>query len=301
MKRLALVAAAAVTMTGTMTSQAAVRAYVVNGNCAGGNQAGSIGCGTGDGPAWFPGNADSVNQILQMIVSGNSGAGCLNSWNQGAALTFQGTGDSVLLPNCLGNGDGFETPDCPAGWDEVLRPNLPGPNYPGTSNGSKPQAPDTQNLGTTIPEIQNPGTPAPEIPTTPAPETQVTDQERSSIEQVIRLVNEERAKAGLAPVTEASDVSAAAGVRAREIPRSFAHVRPDGSNYSTALDQSGVRYMGSGENIAYGQRSPQEVMNGWMNSPGHRANILNGSYTKIGVGYYQNANGVKYWVQLFTY
>ena len=130
---------------------------------------------------------------------------------------------------------------------------------------------------------------------------QITDQEKTYIQQVISLVNEERAKAGLSPVTESSDVSAAAAVRAQEITGSFSHTRPNGSNYSTALDQSGVKYMGSGENIAYGQRTPQEVMNGWMNSQGHRANILNKNYTTIGVGYYQNANGVGYWVQLFTY
>ena len=56
----------------------------------------------------------------------------------------------------------------------------------------------------------------------------------------------------------------------------------------------------SGENIAWGQKTPEEVMKGWMNSEGHRANILNKNYTSIGVGYYQNAGGVNYWTQIFT-
>lgn len=56
----------------------------------------------------------------------------------------------------------------------------------------------------------------------------------------------------------------------------------------------------SGENIAYGQKSPEEVMEAWMNSPGHRANILNEKFTTIGVGYYKSANGINYWSQLFT-
>ncbi len=118
---------------------------------------------------------------------------------------------------------------------------------------------------------------------------------------MIELVNEERAKRGLSPVTEDSGVSAAAAVRAQEITRSFSHTRPDGTSYNTVLNQSGVSYMGSGENIAYGQQTPAAVMNGWMNSQSHRDNILNGNYSKIGVGYYENAGGVKYWVQLFTY
>ncbi|MFR8737827.1 MAG: CAP domain-containing protein [Eubacterium sp.] len=61
------------------------------------------------------------------------------------------------------------------------------------------------------------------------------------------------------------------------------------------------KFMGAGENIAWGQRSPEEVMNGWMNSSGHRANILNSSFKKIGVAYYVGANGRTYWTQLFTY
>ena len=58
---------------------------------------------------------------------------------------------------------------------------------------------------------------------------------------------------------------------------------------------------GAGENIAWGQRSPEEVMNGWMNSSGHRANILNPNFKNIGVAYYVGSNGRTYWTQLFTY
>ena len=65
------------------------------------------------------------------------------------------------------------------------------------------------------------------------------------------------------------------------------------------LDEQGVNYMSAGENIAYGQRTPEEVMNAWMNSQGHRENILNSRYTSIGVGCYQSSNGTLYWTQLF--
>ena len=118
--------------------------------------------------------------------------------------------------------------------------------------------------------------------------------------QVVNLVNEERAKAGLSPLTADRSVTSAAQRRAREIETNFSHTRPNGSSFSTALSEAGVNYRSSGENIAYGQTSASSVMQGWMNSSGHRANILNGNFTKIGVGHYKSASGVDYWTQLFT-
>ena len=91
----------------------------------------------------------------------------------------------------------------------------------------------------------------------------------------------------------------AAAERCTETKVSFSHTRPNGSKFSSVFKEYGVSYRTAGENIAYGQRSPQEVVKGWMNSPGHRANILNGSFGKIGIGVYQS-NGVIYWSQLFT-
>lgn len=124
---------------------------------------------------------------------------------------------------------------------------------------------------------------------------------KSYTQQVVDLVNAERAKEGLAPLTIDPMVEKAATVRANEIQSNFDHVRPDGSSFSSALKEQGVNYRGAGENIAWGQRTPQEVVNAWMNSPGHRANIMNKSYTHIGVGNTQNSSGTQYWVQLFTY
>lgn len=162
-----------------------------------------------------------------------------------------------------------------------------------------------EGLGINCDQIQFPDLPVtPDSPQLPdigvqPPQDAVSDQ--SFVQQVVNLVNEERAKAGLSPLTVSSHVTAAASVRSREIEQSFSHTRPDGSSFSTALTQNGVSFKGSGENIAYGQKTPQEVMNSWMNSAGHRANILNKNYTTIGVGYYQNSAGVGYWTQLFTY
>lgn len=127
------------------------------------------------------------------------------------------------------------------------------------------------------------------------------DTDASFIQQVVTLVNKERKKAGLSPVTVNKKIEAAAAVRAKEIKSSFSHTRPDGSNFATALKEQGVSYRGSGENIAWGQKTADEVMKGWMNSSGHRANILNKNFTSIGVGCYEDSRGVKYWTQLFTY
>ena len=87
--------------------------------------------------------------------------------------------------------------------------------------------------------------------------------------------------------------------RAQEIAQSFSHTRPDGSSCFTILEEFGVSYRAAGENIAMGQRTPEEVMDGWMNSSGHRANILNGTFTSIGVGYYVDGAGAAHWVQIF--
>lgn len=117
--------------------------------------------------------------------------------------------------------------------------------------------------------------------------------------QVVALVNAERAKQGLSALTVDTKVQQAALVRAKESAQSFSHTRPNGSSFSTALTEADVSYRTAGENIAYGQSTPQQVMNAWMNSSGHRANILNANYTTIGVGY-TVINGTAYWAQLFT-
>lgn len=175
-------------------------------------------------------------------------------------------------------------------------------------------APETCAPETTVPETKVPETAAPEttvpetkVPETTVPETSIPETESKPstgltyVEQVVNLVNQERTNRGLTPLTLDNSIKSAAQVRAKEIEISFAHTRPNGSSFSTVLSEQGVSFRGAGENIAYGQRSPEEVMQGWMNSSGHRANILNANYTKIGVGYYQNSRGVNYWSQLFTY
>lgn len=140
---------------------------------------------------------------------------------------------------------------------------------------------------------------------TSQPETDDEQQEESAelsyARQVAKLVNEERAKAGLHPLSFDAELASAAQIRANEIKTSFSHTRPDGRKFSSVLTDNGIRFTGAGENIAWGQKTPEQVMEAWMNSDGHRANILNAKFTKIGVGQYRDAAGRNYWVQLFTY
>ncbi len=161
------------------------------------------------------------------------------------------------------------------------------------------QAPDNMPQ---LPDDNRPEQTPEETPDT-APE-QTPEEDNGSMQgdyasQVVALVNAERAKYGLSALKVDSRVQQAAQVRAAETVRSFSHTRPNGSSFSTALTEAGVSYIRSGENIAYGQSTPQQVVNAWMNSSGHRANILNESFTTIGVGY-TVSGGTAYWAQLFT-
>lgn len=172
---------------------------------------------------------------------------------------------------------------------------FPGCNLPENKPETTPPSEDTNT-----PESKPETTPPSEDANTPENKPEA-DKELTFAEQVVELVNQERTKAGLNAVTLDQNIASAALVRAKEIETSFSHTRPNGSKFSTALTEQGVTFKGAGENIAWGQKSPEAVMQAWMNSEGHRANILNKNFTKIGVGYYQNAAGRNFWTQLFTY
>ncbi|MDB5055600.1 MAG: hypothetical protein JWM44_3650 [Bacilli bacterium] len=114
--------------------------------------------------------------------------------------------------------------------------------------------------------------------------------------QVVNLVNQERAKAGLQALSSYNALSVMALDKAKDMYYSnyFDHTSPKYGSPFDMMNSYGIRYSYAGENIAKGQRTPQEVMNAWMNSAGHRQNILNPHYTKIGVAFF---NGE--WVQEF--
>ncbi len=116
--------------------------------------------------------------------------------------------------------------------------------------------------------------------------------------QILKRVNAERESAGVSPVTLNSELCDRADIRAKELVVQMSHTRPDGSTPDTVI--SGITHSYFGENIAGGQPSTEKVMDSWMDSPGHRANILNSQYTQLGVGIYYDESGWGYhWVQLF--
>lgn len=128
-----------------------------------------------------------------------------------------------------------------------------------------------------------------------------TDTARENVLEVLRLVNEERAKVGAAPLTLNETLVDAAMLRAEEISGYFSHTRPDGTDCFSVLEQYGLDYSYVGENIAAGSRKPSGTMEQWINSQGHYDNIINSRFTEIGIGYVYvpGSEYGYYWVQLF--
>ncbi|SES29417.1 CAP domain-containing protein [Salipaludibacillus aurantiacus] len=125
-----------------------------------------------------------------------------------------------------------------------------------------------------------------------------TDPAEDSYEaEVVRLVNKERTSRGLDPLEHSPAVRNVAQAKSKDMVDNnyFSHTSPTYGSPFDMLDTYGVQYRTAGENIARGQRSPEAVVNAWMNSQGHRQNILNANFSKIGVGHYENT-----WTQLFT-
>lgn len=213
------------------------------------------------------------------------------------AGALPGLSGLIRFPICTEKPSMPQRPEFPQG---PCRPEVPQtPERP-----EIPQAPEWPDTPL-IPE--QPDAPqSPEQPDTPenngSPETDGGVQDpgaETPAAQVLALVNAQRARASLGSLSLDPEASKAAGVRAREIQISFSHTRPDGRDFSTALSEAGASYRASGENIAYGQRSAEQVMDVWMNSAGHRANILNPGYSRIGIGHVKDSRGVDHWVQLF--
>lgn len=119
--------------------------------------------------------------------------------------------------------------------------------------------------------------------------------------QVVKLVNQERAKAGLKPLTHNWELSRVARYKSMDMRDRgyFSHTSPTYGSPFTMMNNFGIRSSAAGENIAEGQSTPQAVVTSWMNSPGHRANILSTNYTQIGVGYAAGGSGRHYWTQMF--
>lgn len=132
-----------------------------------------------------------------------------------------------------------------------------------------------------------------------AVEMEILTETEQYAKRVWEIVNQERQADGKTELKWDDNLAACAAKRAEELTEVFSHSRPDRSSCFSIYQEYGVSYRAAGENIAMGQTSPESVMNSWMNSTGHKANILDSNFGKIGVGYYK-VNGRCYWVQMFT-
>lgn len=136
--------------------------------------------------------------------------------------------------------------------------------------------------------------------TTPAPVVTTTvDEFDAYADEILRLVNEERRSRGLPEYTTNEKLNQMAMVRANEISQSFSHTRLDGSGLDSLFAEYGVQWWAIGENIAGGYSTPSFVMDGWMNSPLHEANILAENFSSMGIGIVR-VNGTMFWVQIFA-
>lgn len=204
-------------------------------------------------------------------------------------------------------------------WEVVnkssRRPNKPVvtiPENPTTKPGtvvdtSKPTRP-VVSVPDTVTKPDNTVETKPTTPTVPnkpveTPTSTPAVSGLSAVEmEVVRLVNVERQKEGLAPFTASSELSNVARKKSEDMATNnyFGHTSPTYGSSSNMMKTFGIKFNMTGENIAKGQLSAQSVVKGWMNSPGHRDNIMNPRFNTIGVGFYQSGNGANHWTQMFT-
>lgn len=180
---------------------------------------------------------------------------------------------------------------------EPSTPSTPSqPTTPETP--SQPTTPTTPSQPTTPTTPSEPATPAtPSVPSTSSPSA--SGSVSSLEQQVVTLVNQQRAAYGLGALTLSAKLSDGARLKSQDMQKNryFDHNSPTYGSPFDMMRSLGITYGSAGENIAQGYSSAEAVVNAWMNSPGHRANILNAKFTQIGVGYVSNGG---YWTQWFT-
>ncbi|MFC4099775.1 CAP domain-containing protein [Paenibacillus xanthanilyticus] len=214
----------------------------------------------------------SMNQASSIALEGGSGQGSLRAKQLPGITVRIGQGQ-------LPNGATYWTGQYPAGG-----PYGSGQPMTGWPTGTKTQQPAVRQPAVRQPVAQQ-----------PAAQQPAADASQFA-QQVLTIVNKERANAGLKPLSMNASLSKVAMAKAQDMHNNnyFSHQSPTYGSPFDMIKAFGITYRTAGENIAKGQRTPQEVMTQWMNSPGHRANILKNGYTQIGIAYYKGE-----WVQQF--
>jgi len=245
----------------------------------------------------FNGRKDMLN-ISSMETDMNS-----NKYPHTKAVLIQ-MAKYQFIPFTLG-----QAGELPQGLGQQQRPSV---SVPRVQQGTPSQQPSPQQGPTAQPAPQQGPTGTQQGPTAQQPtqqqkpaaqapaqnKTQTTQGISQFAQQVIDLTNVQRKQNGLPALKADTQLSGVAQKKAVDMEKNhyFSHTSPTYGSPFDMMRDFGVTYSSAGENIAMGQKSPQEVVTAWMNSPGHRANILNRSFTNIGVGFDQTGN---YWSQMF--
>ena len=256
------------------TSDCAANNCTAN-NCTTGN------CNTGNCDT---GNCNTGNCTSN---SNSSFTACKKSITDLLNNLFAKCGINICLPGCYGSTDTTGTPEPSPSDEPTATPQPTQTPAPTSTPAPTPTPTPTSTPDTTVPSDNGSDT------------TGNTEADNLSFEkQVVALVNEQRAAYGLAPLTLSTELSNVARAKSQDMHDNnyFDHTSPTYGSPFEMMSSFGISYRTAGENIAMGYTTPEAVMNAWMNSSGHRANILNASYTQIGVGYVADGN---YWTQEF--
>ncbi|MGL5756874.1 MAG: CAP domain-containing protein [Paraclostridium sp.] len=256
--------------------------------------------------ATFPVNAASNETVNKKIYCNN------NSYNEYMCVNVQGKDCytpvkpmSTLIQellknksNCLSKNIHITTNTTQSKLEENSTSK---PETPSTEN--KPSTPDVDvNVPQNKPEGNTNSKPEnkPETPSTENKPSTPSGNFASFQQEVLSLVNVERTNRGLQPLKFSSELSKVATLKSQDMidKNYFDHTSPTYGSPFDMMKQFGISYNAAGENIAMGQETPKEVMNSWMNSSGHRKNILNPDFTELGVGIASNGSSL-YWTQMF--
>ncbi|MGW7404892.1 sigma-70 family RNA polymerase sigma factor [Streptomyces sp. NPDC054833] len=238
------------------------------------------------------GEARRLRRVRRRAVGGAVVAACV----AGGGLWYFGT-DSGADSSTTARTADAPVVDLSAPSAVETSPSASASPSPSASKSKKASASKTPKPAKeSVPPTRQSARPTP----TPASTPQTQSAPTGTVAQVVALVNKERANAGCGPLTENAQLEKAAQAHSDDMAARnfFDHTNPDGVDPGQRITAAGYRWSTYGENIAQGQQTPQSVMDSWMNSPGHRANILNCSFKEIGVGVHKGSGG-PWWTQDF--
>lgn len=227
---------------------------------------------------------------------------------EGTAVTAAIQGESLVL-TAVEDGEAGILVDAALGLHQpaqaqltvVVKLKLPPPVSPATGNGGAGQP----QQGAAAPQTEAPPAPAKKLNQQPSTDWADTSTYSQAAGEIVALVNAQRAAAGLSPLTQLSGVNILAAVRAREAAEFWSHQRPDGRDFDTIFGDNAMSYSHLGENLhagnyaSAGSGTASAVVDAFMASPDHRANILRPAFTGIGVGVYFDGSEY-FFCQLFV-